>query len=103
MRVKSNKALRRSARLARQASTSAAAALPAHASILGRAGLRGGAGSIAAAVAGILWGTGGAAYAQGPAPAGGEPAGAPQEVVVTARATGVRTPHASYNLVVVAG
>ena len=101
MRVKSNKALRRSARLARQASTSAVAALPAHASILGRAGLRVGAGSIAAAVAGILWGTGGAAYAQEPAPAGGEPAEALQEVVVTASATGVKKLDASYNVVAV--
>ena len=101
MRVKSNKALRRSARLARQASTSAVAALPAHASILGRPGLRVGAGSIAAAVAGILWGTGGAAYAQEPVPAGGEPAEALQEVVVTASATGVKKLDASYNIVAV--
>ncbi len=101
MRVKSNKALRRSARLARPASTSAVTAQPAHASILGRPGPRIGAGSIAAAVAGILWGTGGAAYAQEPASAGGEPAEALQEVVVTASATGVKKLDASYNVVAV--
>ena len=101
MRVKSNKALRRSARLARPASTSAVTAVPPHASILGRPGPRIGAGSIAAAVAGILWGTGGAAYAQEPAPAGGEPAEALQEVVVTASATGVKKLDASYNVVAV--
>ena len=39
MRVKSNKALRRSARLARRAPMSAVAALPAQASILRRPGL----------------------------------------------------------------
>src|SRR5438874_12655203 len=101
MRVKSNKALRRSARLARRASMSAVAALPAQASILRRPGLRVGAGSIAAAVAGILWGTGGAAYAQEPAPAGGQAAEALQEVVVTASATGVKKLDASYNIVAV--
>src|SRR2546430_5316292 len=97
MRVKSNKALRRSARLARRASMSAVAALPAQASILGRPGPRIGAGSIAAAVAGILWGTGGAAYAQEPVPAGGEPAEALQEGVGTASAAGVEEIAAGYN------
>src|SRR5437879_6531792 len=101
MRVKSNKALRRSAGLARPASTSAVPALPAHASILGRPGPRVGAGSIAAAVAGILWGTGGAAYAQEPVPAGGAEGDLLQEVVVTATATGVKKLDASYNIVAV--
>ena len=102
MRVKSNKALRRSARLARRAPMSAVAALPAQASILRRPGLRvGAANSVAAAVAGILWGTGGAAYGQEPAPAGGQAAEALQEVVVTASATGVKKLDASYNIVAV--
>lgn len=97
MRVKSNKPLRRSARLARRASISPAAMLSSPTSILGRPGLRVGAGSIAAAVAGILWGTGGTAYAQQPAPA--ETGGALQEVVVTATAQGVKKLDASYNIV----
>ena len=82
MRVKSNKALRRSARLARGASNY-------------------GAGGIAAAVAGILWGAaGGTAYAQqAAAPAAAEPAGALEEVVVTATSTGVKKLDASYNIV----
>jgi len=48
-------------------------------------------------VAGILWGTGGTAYAQEAAPA--EPAGALQEVVVTATAQAVKKLDASYNIV----
>jgi len=102
MSVKSNKALRRSARLARRAPISPAATLRSATSILPRPGLRVGAGSIAAAVAGILWGTGGTAYAQEPAPAGGEAAEALQEVVVTASAAnGVKKLDASYNIVAV--
>ena len=97
MRVKSNKALRRSGRLARRAPTSPAAMLSSPTSILGRPGLRVGAGGIAAAVAGILWGTGGTAYAQQAAPA--EPTGALQEVVVTATAQAVKKLDASYNIV----
>lgn len=97
MRVKNNKALRASARLTRRASNSSAEMLPSATSILGRPGLRvGGAHSIAAAVAGILWGSG-AAYAQQAAPA--EPEGALQEVVVTATAQGVKKLDASYNIV----
>jgi TonB dependent receptor/TonB-dependent Receptor Plug Domain len=101
MRVKSNKALRRSARLALRASISPAAALPPAIWILRRPGLRvGAANSIAAAVAGILWGSGGAAYAQAPAPSQGEEA--LQEVVVTANAeSGVKKLDASYNIVAV--
>lgn len=99
MRVKSNKALRRSARLARRAS-SQAALLPSATSILGRPGPRIGAGTIAATVAGILWGTGGTAYAQQAAPA--EPTGGLEEVVVTANAaSGVKKLDASYNIVAV--
>jgi len=98
MRVKSNKALRRSARLARRASSSPVVALPAATSFPRRPWLRvGAANGVAAAVAGILWGTGGTAYAQEAAPA--EPAGALQEVVVTATAQAVKKLDASYNIV----
>jgi len=101
MRVKSNKALRRSARLARRAPISPVVVLPAATSFPRRPGLRvGAANGMAAAVAGILWGSGGAAYAQEPAPAGGQAAEAPlQEVVVTANAQGVKKLDASYNIV----
>jgi outer membrane receptor protein involved in Fe transport len=76
MRVKSNRALRASARPFRAATT------------------------VGAAVAGILWGTGGVAWGQAaqeqaPATGGGEL----QEVVVTATAQGVRKLDASYNIV----
>ena len=111
MRVKSNKALRRSARLARRASLSAVAALPAQASVLRRPGLRlGAANSIAAAVTGILWGSGGlygtagTAYAQeaAPAPASAQASESLQEVVVTANAQGgVKKLDASYSIVAV--
>ena len=98
MRVKSNKALGRSARLARSASTSSLTALPAVASFPRRP-------LIGAAVAAILYGAAGnAVYAadQAAAPAAGTTAASGeslQEVVVTATATGVRKLDASYNIV----
>ena len=98
MRVKSNKALRRGARLARRAPVSPVVALPAAASLPRRPWLRvGAANGVAAAVAGILYGSGGAAYAQEAAPA--EATGALQEVVVTATAQAVKKLDASYNIV----
>jgi len=57
----------------------------------------GAANGVAAAVAGILYGSGGAAYAQEAAPA--EATGALQEVVVTATAQAVKKLDASYNIV----
>ena len=89
MRVKSNKALRRSARLARRTPGSPVVALPAATSFSRRPWPRIGAASgVAAAVAGILYGSGGAAYAQeAAATAGG--ADLLQEVVVTATAQAV--------------
>jgi outer membrane receptor protein involved in Fe transport len=102
MRVKSNKALRRSARLARRACTATAPALPARTSLWRRPLPRiGAANTVAAAVAGILYGAGGTAYAQEAAPATTS-AVAPeslQEVVVTASATGVKKLDASYSIV----
>ena len=99
MRVKSNKALRRSARLARRA-PSPVVALPAATSFPRRAWLRvGAANGVAAAVAGILYGSGGAAYGQEQAEAGASAAGALQEVVVTATAQSVKKLDASYNIV----
>jgi outer membrane receptor protein involved in Fe transport len=94
MRVKSNKALRRSARLAQRATASSVSVLS-----LPRIGA---ANTIAAAVAGILYGASGAAYAQEAAPAAAPSAVAPeslQEVVVTASATGVKKLDASYSIV----
>ena len=100
MRVKSNKALRRSARLARRAPSSPVVALPAATSFPRRAWLRvGAANGVAAAVAGILYGSGGAAYGQEQAEAGASAAGALQEVVVTATAQSVKKLDASYNIV----
>jgi outer membrane receptor protein involved in Fe transport len=96
MRVKSNKALRRSARLARQASTSSLADTPA---TFPRRPL------IGAAVAAILYGTTGhLAYAADQAQPAAETPAAPggeslQEVVVTATATGVKKLDASYSIV----
>jgi len=52
-------------------------------------------------VAGILWGSGGAAYAQEQAGAAAPAAEALQEVVVTASAVGVKKLDASYNIVAV--
>ena len=98
MRVKSNKALRRSARLARRAPNSPVVALYAATSFPRRPWLRvGAANGVAVAVAGILYGSGGTAYAQQAAPA--EPPGALQEVVVTATAQAVKKLDASYNIV----
>ena len=88
MRVKSNKALRQSARLVRRASTTP----PISAAT-----------TVAAAVAGILYGAGNTAIAQEAAPAAAS-AAAPeslQEVVVTASAQGVRKLDASFNIVTV--
>ncbi len=101
MRVKSNKALRRSGRLARRASNSPVVALPAANSFSWRPGPRvGAANGIAAAVAGILWGSCGAAYAQ-EAPATGSGGDSLQEVVVTGTANAVKKLDASYNIVAV--
>jgi outer membrane receptor protein involved in Fe transport len=101
MRVKSNKAFRQSARPARQAFASADFGLPAGGALWMRTVPRSGATTIAAAVAGILYGAGGTAYAQEAAPAAAS-AVAPeslQEVVVTASATGVKKLDASYSIV----
>ena len=99
MRVKSNKALRRSARLARRVSTSPAPALPAATPLWRRPGLRAaGANTIAAAVAGILYGSSGTAYAQAAGAAAATAATAPESletVVVTATAQGVKKLDAS--------
>ena len=101
MRAKSNNALRRSARLARRATAAPVPELAA-ASFSGRPGLRVGAASVAAAVAGIL-------YASVTAPANAQEAAAAsaaptsgeslQEVVVTASAQAVKKLDASYNIV----
>src|SRR5262249_15544508 len=107
MRGKSNNALRRSARLDRRASVSSAVEVPAHAAFWRRAMPRvGAANTVAAAVAGILYGAGGTAMAQQATPAAA-PAAAPssvapeslQEVVVTATAKGVRKLDASFSIV----
>ena len=102
MRVKSNKALRRSARAGRRPFTSSAVELPAGTPFWQRPAARVGATTtVAAAVASILYGAGGTAYAQEAAPAAAS-AVAPeslQEVVVTASATGVKKLDASYSIV----
>jgi outer membrane receptor protein involved in Fe transport len=95
MRVKSNKALHRSARLGREASASPSGAAPAAASFPRRP-------LIGAAVAAILSGTAGSAvYAadQAAAPTAPQSGETLQEVVVTATATGVKKLDASYNIV----
>ena len=102
MRVKSNKALRRSTRRGCVASASPVLALPG--APLWRRPLprMGATTTVAAAVAGILYGVGGNAYAQEAAPAAATSATAPeslQEVVVTASATGVKKLDASYSIV----
>src|SRR5262245_43492247 len=101
MRVKSNKAFRKGARLARQNVASPVHELP---PLWRRPVPRvGAATTVAAAVASILYGGGGTAMAQEAAPAAG-PATAPeslQEVVVTASATGVKKLDASYSIVTV--
>jgi TonB-dependent Receptor Plug Domain len=100
--MRSNKALHRSASSAR-AHISPVIRLPAAAALLPRAGLRVGAASVAAAVAGILYGAGvayaadtGPAAATTPTTPGGESL---QEVVITATATGVKKLDASFNIV----
>jgi outer membrane receptor protein involved in Fe transport len=99
MRIKSNKALHRSARLARRAPSSPVVAPPAATSFPRQPWLRvGAANGVAAAVAGILYGSGGAAYGQEAAATTSGPA-ALQEVVVTATAQGVKKLDASYNIV----
>jgi hypothetical protein len=99
MRGKSNKALRRSVRPARRV-RSQAAAVTVTGPLWRRPGFRGGAANtVAAAVAGILWGSGNPAYAQEQAPAAAPATEALQEVVVTASATGVKKLDASYNIV----
>ena len=94
MRVKSNKALRRSARAGQRPFTSSAVELPAGNPFWQRPAARVGATTtVAAAVASILYGAGGTAYAQEAAPAAATSAVAPeslQEVVVTASAAGVK-------------
>jgi outer membrane receptor protein involved in Fe transport len=103
MRVKSNKALRGSARLARRAAASPAVSLPEVTPFWRRPVRRiGAANTVAAAVAGILYGAGSTAMAQEAAPAATTSAVAPeslQEVVVTASAQGVKKLDASYNIV----
>jgi outer membrane receptor protein involved in Fe transport len=103
MRVKSNKSVRSSARLARRTSTSSTLELAAEFPFWRRSVPRIGAvKSIAATVAGILYGAGGTALAQEAAPAAATSAVAPeslQEVVVTASATGVKKLDASYSIV----
>lgn len=99
MSGKGNKALRRSARPARHARAISVA--PAATSLWRRPAVRfGAANSVAAAVAGILYGTSGAAYAQDTAPATAPTEDNLQEVVVTANAAnGVKKLDASYNIV----
>jgi outer membrane receptor protein involved in Fe transport len=103
MRVKSNKALSRSARVGQKASASSAVERPAGNPFWQRPVARVGATTtVAAAVASILYGAGGTAYAQEAAPAAAPSATAPeslQEVVVTASATGVKKLDASYSIV----
>jgi outer membrane receptor protein involved in Fe transport len=97
MRAKSNKALRRSARLSGRVPFSPVATLPAVASFSRRSWPRvSAANSVAAAVAGILYGSGGVAYAQ---EQGAGTQGTLQEVVVTASAQSVKRLDASYNIV----
>src|SRR5215469_4251240 len=107
MRGKSNNALRTSARLGRRVSESSTVELPAPSALWRRTMPRvGAANTVAAAVAGILYGAGGTAMAQQAAPAA-TPAAAPsavapeslQEVVVTATAQGVRKLDASFSIV----
>jgi outer membrane receptor for Fe3+-dicitrate len=106
MRVKSNSALRGSARLARRAATLRETGQPTGTPLLRRPAMRfGAANTIAAAVAGILYGGGGIAYAQEAAqeapPAGGSAQASQslEEVVVTATAQSVKKLDASYNVV----
>src|ERR1700746_3638300 len=90
MRVKSNKALRRSVHSGRRGFGSSVVEFPAGSPSWQRPMARVGATTTAAAaVASILYGAGGTAYAQEAAPAAASSAAAPeslQEVVVTASA-----------------
>ena len=102
MRVKSNKPFGQSARPARLASASPVLALPGAARWRRPVPRMGATTTVAAAVASILYGVGGNAYAQEAAPAAATSATAPeslQEVVVTASATGVKKLDASYSIV----
>ena len=105
MRVKSNKALRTSARLIGRTSASSVVELPAGNPLWRRpVPPISAATTVAAAVAGILYGAGNTALAQEAAPAATTSAAAPeslQEVVVTASAQGVRKLDASFNIVTV--
>jgi outer membrane receptor protein involved in Fe transport len=109
MKVRSDKASRRSAQLARRAPVSPVAALPAATAFSRRPWRKACAvNGVAAAVAGILYGASGAAYAQAAQATDQAPATAPgggdslQEVVVTANAAqGVKKLDASYNIVAV--
>jgi outer membrane receptor protein involved in Fe transport len=99
MRGKSNKALRRNAWRARRALISPVDTLPAVTAFPRRPWLRvGAANGVAAAVAGILYGSGGAAYGQEAAATTSGPS-ALQEVVVTATAQAVKKLDASYSIV----
>ncbi|HEY4448849.1 MAG TPA: TonB-dependent receptor [Steroidobacteraceae bacterium] len=104
MRVKSNKALRRTACPTRLVSISPLLALPPGSPFWRRSAPRvGAATTVAAAVASILYGGGSTAMAQEAAPAAAS-ATAPeslQEVVVTASAQGVKKLDASYSIVTV--
>ena len=98
MRVKNNKALNRSARCA---TVSSAGALTATAPLWRRPGVRlAAANTISVAVAGILWGTSGIAWAQAqPQEQAAEGGQQLQEVVVTGTAYGVKKLDASYSIV----
>jgi outer membrane receptor protein involved in Fe transport len=99
MRVKSNKALGRSARLARHVRSSTVDTLPSVTAFPRRSWAPvGSATSVAAAVAGILYGSGGVAYGQ-EAAATTSGADLLQEVVVTATAQAVKKLDASYSIV----
>ena len=104
MRVKSNKALRRTTRPTRLVSVPPLLALPPRSPLWRRPLPRAGAATtVAAAVASILYGGSGTAMAQEAAPAAAS-ATAPeslQEVVVTASAQGVKKLDASYSIVTV--
>ena len=101
--MKSNKALRRNAGSGRRAAISPIGPLPAVTAFSRRPGPRFGvANGVAAAVAGILYGSGGVAYAQqAETVATGPTSESLQEVVVTASAQGVKKLDASFNIVAV--
>ena len=106
MRVKSNKALRRSARLARRAFISPAAALPSALTATG-AGLRAALVSVALGVVLATALVPGVSYGQGTPSGGGQAGGTEQPsetqsletVVVTATATGVKKLDAAYTVI----